>query len=230
MARLFLTDYRANENIKGINMINTDFLEYDFKDQKFDLVLMNPPFKKQGKFMDKVTTLSTTIGYIMSATRFMDKFMAHSTVIRTFKKGEFTGVNVKVFAGIYNKDILGKFTTIREAYYTPTTFNSYKTVCDKAQGGIVSRKKFPNSVVNCLISFSGTSQKYGSKWFYAKEPIDIFDMAKEGHKWFATVECSELEASAIYEQALNLSHDIAGDGGLNFDPGYWNGFNILTGS
>jgi len=55
-----------NENIKGISVINTDFLAYDFKDQKFDLVLMNPPFISDGfKFIDKATDMSETQAFII---------------------------------------------------------------------------------------------------------------------------------------------------------------------
>jgi len=61
--------YIMNENIKGISVINTDFLEYDFKDQRFDLVLMNPPFGNQSslanKFVEHALTITDIVGAII---------------------------------------------------------------------------------------------------------------------------------------------------------------------
>ena len=115
-------DIISSYNKKGdkIKMINTDFLAYDFKDQRFDLVLMNPPFNRQAKFRDqalKTTNLVAMLGTkALGGTSLWKKYGEN---ISYFKYVSFDGMGVGVETAAAIIDVTKvnkKYANLKERY------------------------------------------------------------------------------------------------------------------
>lgn len=64
-----------SEEINNLNklansvIIGQDFLEYDFKDQKFDVIIGNPPYSKAREFIEKCFKLQNENGVVIMLLR-----------------------------------------------------------------------------------------------------------------------------------------------------------------
>jgi len=215
-----------------VTLIHSDFLTHDFKDQRFDLVLMNPPFTKFGpKFMDKAITLSNTVGYILSINKQIEKYIKRTNVIKvvnTQKSMDYMGVNACVAVGIYNKGFSNP-NNIRGLLLEGI---NRKTYAGRETFGTANGTKALNnkSLKGFVVSFARHSDKYGSGYIYVDDDTTLQDLIDAGHARFSGIKCSKSEAQEAYDLARQCSLLNTGKrtvGTLTYDSGYFNGFILL---
>ena len=213
------------------------FLEYDFGDEEFDLVLGNPPFSGEGKynrgrlalaFYEKAKDLSSIVGFIIPMNSYTNKYSNEFKVIQTFAPNEFEGATQAIVSGVYNKTDKTAYPDFR-SYIQPT--DNY---IGRATGGTkiayryeVSDKLATKSLGGYLVSFAGESDTFGKKYNYFDKDskVTVGDLVKLGHTRITWIECSNEEADTIYELASSVANY---SGSMTYDTGWLRAFNILS--
>ena len=192
-------------------MKTTDFLQHDFKDQRYDLVIMNPPFKRTvgTQMIKKAATISDNVAFITALNTSMDNQSAHikdCTIVSINAAKTIWDIGQLLVYGIYSdKYSQGNsvlYTRLKDQYHITKAFEGLTSINVEAGHGISAIG--PNTLsINCtgaLLYLAGHTE--ATKYIDTDETIET--LVKAGYKRISGIKIPVSRIDELKKAVLSL--------------------------